>query len=109
VRRRAVFWVRALLLAQLAVGAVVTRVAAQHRPIEETVAVQAQAFSDRAAVLEARIGKLEEMKIAERLAVLDRLAQDGHELKMLSYGTVLTLGGTLALGLFERRGRKGER
>jgi len=94
---------------QLGVGTAVVLLA-QRPPIEQMVAVQEQAFSDRAAMLEARLKKLEDLDIGSRVAVLEKIATDGHDTKLLVIGAIVALCGNLLLGVIDRKMlRKGDR
>lgn len=107
---RWVRWGRVLLLSQLIMGTILVTVRAQRPPpIEQTVAVQAQAFNDRASAIERRLTYFEELKIESRLAVLDKIQSDSHDTKLLIVGAIIALIGNLAFSLFERRQVAGRR
>lgn len=102
-RRGFCFWARLGLISQLSIGMCLIALHAQQRPFEEVIAVDRQETRDRMSSIEARLKRYDEMQIAERLAVLDSIQKEGHDAKMLGYGTMLALLGNLALGLVERR------
>ena len=101
-RARVLTIVRWGLAAQLGVGTVVV-LAQRPAPLEQTIAVQEQAFTDRVAAIEGRLKRLEDLDAGTRLAVLEKIATDGHDTKLLVIGAIVALCGNLVLGLVDRR------
>lgn len=72
---------------------------------------EVQAMVDRQVSLDGRLKLLEELKIAERLALLDDVHADARQTKYLAFGAMFILGGGLLLDWKDpnrRRNRRGE-
>jgi hypothetical protein len=94
--------VRAVLCANLVIGLVIVRLSSAAQA-PSTAATQLARDDERILSLSQRVKVLEDMRAGERLAVLDNVQREGHETKLVSYGTALTLVGTLLLGIITRK------
>ena len=101
-------WARraiAVLLLQLLAGAVAVTLMAQPNAVEQARSDQLQ--SDRATALELRMAAVENLHIAERLAISDEDHARSVRVELLMYGMLFTLAGNLIVFLvFGLKGRK---
>lgn len=91
----------AIALAQLVCGVLVVR--AQRSESELNQAVLNAQMTMRADNISSRVQQIEDLKVPERLRVLEAAAADAAEVRKLTYGVIVTLIGSLFAQLVQIR------
>lgn len=88
-------------LVQLAVGTTATRtyMNAQSAPVDLVV----ERLATRQAGIDTRLTHVEGLRVPERLAVLERAADDARETRRLMYGVIITLLGSVVAQIIQIR------
>lgn len=93
-----------ITLLQLLIGVCIVRtLSAQSQDV-----INAQ-LEFRQQTLDTRISEIEHLNLPARLAVLEQTAADLGQVKMLIYGVIVTLFGSLAAQIIQIRGQRSNR
>lgn len=103
--RRARLLIVTVAMTQLVVGTAIVTVRGQTpQTIEEAVA--RQRTEDRIGSIETRLTIIDQLRVAERLALLDDMKARIGKIEMLTYGSIVTLMLNLLGTLVQIRGQK---